>query len=265
MSLFATVKSLIAMLHQKHCGTFETTGFGYFVCVLDILGGDANSISLAAERFVEWQAYNNVSYTEVRYAPHTIAFSPKYKISISAGEAVDAVTEGLRAGMAKHPGTVVYQILCHDRKESPQVCLEVANLVHDKAKAAAGTPGRVVGMDLAGNETAFPNPPFVPCFKHAHALRNNITIHCGESPETTAESCRQAVVDMHATRVGHGYATALNDTVAKLLHDRGVFFEVCAFFWDPLPNILVRHFPNVNIWYLGGGTKLFLLKVISWA
>jgi len=113
---------------QKYCGTFETTGFYFFVCVLDFLGGDAWSISLAAERFVANQASNNITYTEVRYAPQTLAKSPKYGTQISPNEAVEAVTQGLRKGLAAHPELEVYQILCVDRHLGKESCLPIVEL-----------------------------------------------------------------------------------------------------------------------------------------
>ena len=197
----------------------------FFVCVLDFLGGDPGSISLAAERFVEFQASKNITYTEVRYAPSTLAFSPKYKFKITPAEAVDAVTKGLQRGLAAHPGLEVYQILCVDRHLGPEPCLATADLA--KARGGDGSPARVVAMDLAGNESAFPNDPFVPCFQKAHAMGVNATIHAGEMPDTQPESVYQAVVDMKAKRIGHGYAAARNATVVAMLRERGIFIEAC--------------------------------------
>ena len=98
-----------------HLSPLQTTGFKFFVCVLDFLGGDAWSIALAAERFVAFQASKNITYTEVRYAPSTLATSPKYGFKITPAAAVDAVTRGLRRGLAAHPGLEMYQILCVDQ------------------------------------------------------------------------------------------------------------------------------------------------------
>ena len=210
---------------REYCGTFGTTGFGYFVCVLDLLGGDPWSISLAAERFVAFQASKNISYTEVRYAPQTLAVSPKYGDSISPAQAVDAVTSGLLKGLAEHPDMEVHQILCVDRHLGAGSCMAVVDLAH--ARGGGSARGRVVGIDLAGNESAFPNDPFVTCFKHAHALGVNATIHAGEMPDTEPASVYQAVVDMHAKRIGHGYAAARNVSVVRMLKERGVFIEAC--------------------------------------
>ena len=121
----------------------------------------------------------------------------------------------------------MYQILCVDRHLGPSSCLPVVNLAHAHAKARSLQRGSVVGIDLAGNESAFPNDPFVPCFQHAHMLGVNATVHAGEMPDTTAESVYQAVVEMHAKRIGHGYAAAANASVVQLLKERNVFIEVC--------------------------------------
>jgi len=46
-------------------------------------------------------------------------------------------------------------------------------------------------------------------------------------PDTQPHSVWQAVVDMKATRIGHGYAAARNATVVGMLRERGIFIEAC--------------------------------------
>jgi len=223
LSVPAGINSASAL--EQSCSDFGKSGFGWFVCVLDILGGDAWSITLAAERFVAFQHSRNVTYTEVRYAPQTLAVSQKYGVHLSPAATVAAVTAGLRKGMDAHPGTTIFQILCASRHLPTSSCFEVAALTRELSQGS-GT-GRVVGMDLAGNETAYPNPPFIPCFRHAHAIGLNTTIHAGEPASSTAESVYEAVVDMQADRIGHGYAAIDNATVVALLRRLNVHLEAC--------------------------------------
>ena len=72
-----------------------------FDLICDIVGGDADALSLAAERFVARQHAQRVSYTEVRYDPYRFAVSHYANTSIGADAAVAAVTAGLARGVAR--------------------------------------------------------------------------------------------------------------------------------------------------------------------
>ena len=118
-----------------------------FVFFLPFVQGDLPLLQALAEAFVGRQAAQAVLYTEVRYSPHILTSAARYDDKDSRADAdgatgdaagggvadgsevaasavcppecdaqaravVDAVTRGLRAGVAKHPDTYVTQILC---------------------------------------------------------------------------------------------------------------------------------------------------------
>ena len=205
-------------------------GFKAFDVVNDILGGDAATLALASERFVDAQAANNVTYTEVRYDPARAARSSYANASISQDAAVAAVRAGLRRGMRAHPGVVAHQILCAMRGSSPEACGAVADLA---ARSRSDAPGGVVGIDLAGDEWGTDNARYVDCFRRAKAdLGLNTTVHVGETlpwplRSSTLDDVVTAALDMRADRLGHGYAAAKNATALELLRDRGVHLEAC--------------------------------------
>jgi adenosine deaminase len=91
--------------------------------------------------------------------------------------------------------------------------------------AIAGRSGGITGVDLAGDEVNFDARPFVPIFRQALEAGLGVTIHAGEAGG--AENVRQAVVEMGATRIGHGVRSIENSDVIKLLRDRNVTLEVC--------------------------------------
>ena len=73
-------------------------------------------------RFVEFQARNNVTYTEVRYDPVRIATSPFASTHMTPAEAVGHVQTGLLRGMARWPHTEVHQLLCAMRSGNFFLC-----------------------------------------------------------------------------------------------------------------------------------------------
>ena len=201
-----------------------------FDAVNEILGGDAESIRLAAEAFVAFQAKSGVQYTEVRYDPVRLSHSKLANVSISEEAAVRAVQDGLRVGSVRHK-VVVYQILCAMRGASPQQCFGTANLA---LKLSSQELGGVVGLDLAGDETDFPNAAYIDCIRHAKNAGLNVTVHSGEFNTSQADDVRSAVFSMHADRVGHGYAAAQDPKLLLELRQRGVHLEAC-------PNSALRH------------------------
>lgn len=206
------------------------SGWHRFDAVNEIIGGDVASIRKAAEAFVDFQAKSGVQYTEVRYDPVRLSRSRLGNVSISEEDAVKAVQEGLMIGSRRHK-IHVYQILCAMRGASPQQCFSTANLA---LKLASQDLGGVVGLDLAGDETDFPNAAYVDCMRHAKLAGLNVTVHSGEFNTSQTSDVRSAVFSMLADRVGHGYAAAQDVELLRELTRRGIHLEAC-------PNSAKRH------------------------
>ena len=206
------------------------SGWHRFDAVNEIIGGDVASIRQAAEAFVDFQAKSGVKYTEVRYDPVRLSRSRLGNVSISEEDAVKAVQEGLMIGSRRHK-IHVYQILCAMRGVSPQQCFSTANLA---LRLASQDLGGVVGLDLAGDETDFPNAAYVDCMRHAKLAGLNVTVHSGEFNTSQTNDVRSAVFSMLADRVGHGYAAAQDVELLRELTRRGIHLEAC-------PNSAKRH------------------------
>jgi adenosine deaminase len=99
----------------------------------------------------------------------------------------------------------------------------------------------VVALDIAGAENGYKNNAHTEAFDFAHNCFLNKTVHAGES--YGPESIFQAVRDLHAERIGHGYHLFSSDLVCgtgnlsdaqgyvtrltKYICDRRICIEVC--------------------------------------
>jgi len=107
-----------------------------------------------------------------------------------------------------------------------------------RIRDALGIP--VVGFDIAGQEAGYPAGNFRDAFDHVHAAFMHKTVHAGEA--YGAESIFQAMTDLHADRLGHGYflfdvervtdpriadRLAYTERLASFIADQRVTIEVC--------------------------------------
>ena len=107
-----------------------------------------------------------------------------------------------------------------------------------KLRQEYGLP--IVGFDLAGQENGYPAADHVDAFQFAHENFMKKTVHAGEA--YGPESIFQAITDLHADRVGHGYHLfspwlIADDSIpdkqtytrdlARYIADRRITLEVC--------------------------------------
>ena len=169
--------------------------------------------------FCEDQVANGVTYTEARFSPHLMASD-----AVSAEEMLKAALEGFREGEEKF-GTKVRVIVCLIRGMS--------QFARDTLRLAEKYRGEgVVGIDIAGDEASCAgnselklDPTEVSVFEEARRLRIHRTVHAGEAGPPGAVA--QALDEMHAERIGHGYQALQDATLyERCLRDR-VHFECC--------------------------------------
>ncbi len=182
----------------------------------------ANLRRVAAE-FVEDLAADGVVYGETRWAPeqHT-------QQGLTQAEAVAAVAEGLRDGMAAAAARgrtiVVRQLLTSMRHVEPN--LTAADLVLDDRS------GTVAGFDIAGAEDGFPPERFLPSFVH---LRNaRLALHDprrrGRGVDSIAGPCSPAAPPASATASASWRTSARTTPSARwaaYVRDRRVPLELC--------------------------------------
>lgn len=200
--------------------TLYLEGFSVINTVLQT--GDA--LTRVARELVEDMADENICYAEIRFAPvlHT-------QKELTAQQAVEAVLQGLAEG-ERARGVKTRLILCAMRNMSPETSLEIAEL------AVAFRDRKVVGFDIAGDETGNPPKIHAKAFDYIRGQNFNITIHAGEA--FGVESIWQAIQVCGAHRIGHG--THLRDDInheglyienmgslSHFIQDRRIPIEIC--------------------------------------
>lgn len=188
-----------------------------------------------AKEFVEDLADDGVVYGEVRWAPEQ-----HLQKGLTLDEVVEAVQEGLEAGMAAveesgreiQVGQLITAMRHADRGQ------EIAELaVRHRDKGA-------VGFDIAGAELGFPASRFRDAFTYLAENNFPATVHAGEADGLA--SIQSALVDGRALRLGHGVRIAEDVTVdfeadddgeqvgmvsfgtlAAWVRDRQIALEVC--------------------------------------
>ncbi|MFJ3957745.1 adenosine deaminase [Arthrobacter sp. NPDC090010] len=188
-----------------------------------------------AKEFVEDLADDGVVYGEVRWAPEQ-----HLQRGLSLDEVVEAVQEGLEAGMSSveesgreiQVGQLVTAMRHADRGQ------EIAELaVRHRDRGA-------VGFDIAGAELGFPPSRFRDAFTYLAENNFPATVHAGEADGLA--SIQSALVDGRALRLGHGVRIAEDVTVefendddgdqvglvtfgslASWVRDRGIALEIC--------------------------------------
>ena len=107
-----------------------------------------------------------------------------------------------------------------------------------KARDELGLP--IVGFDIAGQEAGYPAERFREAYDYAHRHFMHKTVHAGEA--YGAESIFQAITELHADRLGHGYylfdadkvtdpeisdPVRYTEDLASFIADQRVTVEVC--------------------------------------
>lgn len=200
-------------------------GFQYTCAILK----DAESLERAAYELA-WDNINEgVRYIEVRFAPQLHTHR-----GLSLRDVLTAVNRGLQKAEDEHAkldvvasgeeppfhyGIIVcamrfftgafspwYAHLTDIFQDAPQEqVLSMASL--EMARAAVrirdeeGLP--IVGFDLAGREDGFPADLHEEAYRYVHRHFMHKTVHAGEA--YGPESIFQALTDLHADRIGHGY------------------------------------------------------------
>jgi len=258
-----TEEGLRELVFKDRYGSLEEYlhGFQYLCAVLqDVEALERVSYELAEDNFRE-----GVRYVEPRFAP---------QLHVNKKQNMTDILQAVHRGFAKAkkdcnatPGVVSGEeppfeygiIVCALRMFTPAFSDYYKNFLRihqfsptkhtfamaslELARAAVnlrdeeGLP--IVGFDLAGKENGFPAEDHVEAYQYAHKNFVKKTVHAGEA--YGPESIFQAITELHADRIGHGYhllSSALigdqierkEDYVKKLaeyIADRRITIEVC--------------------------------------
>jgi adenosine deaminase len=236
-------------------------GFGYSISVMQ----DPESLERIAYEFAMDNIAEGVCYVEARFAPQ---FHVNRKMNIV--KVMESVTKGMDRAKKEYsqskdvkelkkppfeygiiacamrsipPGVSAYfdkfMEVHEDSPRSRVSALASYELVFSMIKARnKGLP--VVGFDLAGAESGYPAVEHREAYALAHRNFFKKTVHAGEA--YGAESIFQAITELYADRIGHGYylfsehmikskfikdKKAFIDKLAQYIADRRITIEVC--------------------------------------
>jgi adenosine deaminase len=202
------------------------------------------AVARVAYEAVADAAQDNVRYLELRFNPAALARTQGF----SYEEVTDWVIEAADRAQADYPITVRL-IATAVRNEGVENARRIA------AVAIARQERGMAGLDLAGDEVNFDAAPFAPVFREAREAGLGITIHAGEAGG--ADNVQHAVLEIGATRIGHGVRAIENSDVIKLLRERHITLEVC-----PTSNLQTgvmhnfSHHPLRDLYMLGVAVTL---------
>jgi adenosine deaminase len=199
-----------------------------------------SALRRSAYEAVQRAAAHNTVYMEVRFAP-----LKHRERGLRMDEIIRAVFGGLAAGerdFGLRTGLLLICMRHHSAAENREVIEYAAR------HADAG----VVGVDVAGDEGAYPLEPLRDVLREARGAGVHLTVHAGEA--AGAASIRQAV-DCGAERIGHGISLGEDEGLLKEVVQRGICLEMCptsnlqtgaveSFRGHPLPDYLHR---GVNV------------------
>ncbi len=260
-----TVDGLFELIFKENYAnlTEYLAGFQYTVAVMQ----DPESLERVAYELMEDNILEGVRYIEVRFAPQLHVHK-----NLSFKDVILAVERGLSRAAShynthtpairegKEPPYAYGIIACAMRKfepvysrfyeqffsahqfSTPKEIFQMASM--EMARAAVEIRDRwgvpVVGFDLAGDEAGYPAIDFKDAYEHVHRNFMKKTVHAGEA--FGPESIFQAITELHADRIGHGYhlfhpetihSPSITDKeayVEKLIEfiaDRRITVEVC--------------------------------------
>lgn len=151
---------------------------------------------------------DNVIYAEIRFAPNK-----HLEQGLTLDEVITSILKGLREVQIK-----TNLILCMMRGDSFNKNLKVIKY----AKKYLGQG--VVGIDLAGNESAYPVNDYKELFDIAKKEDIPFTIHAGEADG--ALSIINAI-NLGAKRIGHGVHAIESEEALNLIKEKDITLEVC--------------------------------------
>lgn len=183
--------------------------------LIDLAYVDAETIEELTYVAIADAVRENLIYLELRYSPTRMAQSA----GIATAEALEATIAGKRRAIADHDIEVTL-IAGLSREMGVARCAVEADVISTYAGQG------IDGIDLLGNEIDYPAAWFAPIFQSlAREGKLGITVHAGES--SPAQSVRDAVLQLGATRIGHGVRSEEDPSVLDLLRQRNVTLEMC--------------------------------------
>ena len=178
---------------------------------------DAASLTRVTRELIGLLASQGLAYAEIRFAPQL-----HLRRGMTQRDAIEAVLQGRREGLAANPGIGIGIILC-TMCVGPQTVNMEQNL--ETVRLAKEYLGKgVAAVDLAGAEGIVPLRNFAPIFDLARQLGIPFTCHAGDSqgPDTVRDA-----LDFGTKRIGHGHHIFDGKALCARAIAEGVTLEIC--------------------------------------
>lgn len=172
----------------------------------------AKGLKRAALDLIRNASQENVKYIEIRFAPMSCV-----KEGLSCKQVIESVLEGINEARQFYDtkASVIVCAMRHDTMEDNLSMLKCAREYLDEG---------ICGLDLAGDEEAYPTSRFRELFQKAKQLDMPFTIHSGECG--SVENVREAI-DLGARRLGHGIALARDLSLMVQCREKRIGIEMC--------------------------------------
>ena len=174
----------------------------------------SEAIQEVAYRAVKDAALDNVKYLELRFSPTHFAANKKFNET----DVISWMKEAIELASKDH-NIIVTPILTISRDFGLDMAEKTVNRVLQMQDRF------FCGLDIAGNETINSAKPFKGLFRMAKGAGMGLTVHAGEAGAPA--NVKEAVMDFHADRIGHGIRSVEDEEVMDMLRDRDVMLEVC--------------------------------------
>ena len=152
-----------------------------------------------------------LDYVELRFSPYFMAEAHK----LDPTKVVESVIKGVNQAQSERK-IKVKLIGILSRTYGPEIA-------HQELSALIEHKEFISGLDLAGDEAAFPGELFIDHIAIARQSGWMVTIHAGES--SGPESVRQAIQELGANRIGHGVRAVEDPSLMEMTAERGIGIE----------------------------------------
>lgn len=192
---------------------------------------------------IEQASSDNIKYIELRFAPNCSTAE-----GLSLPEIYEAAIEGSKVGFKKY-GVYSNIILCAMRHHHQNTNMKILETMYDYVGHG------ICALDLAGDESKFPNESFYELFKKAKDMHIPFTIHSGECG--SVENVRLAM-EFGARRIGHGIALIKDSNLMEEIKKRRIGLELC-----PVSNFQTKAWDNISTYPLRQFLDKGLLATIN--
>ena len=181
---------------------------------------------MAGLDFMKSSAEQKLDYVEVRFAPLLSVHD-----GLSCRSVIEQVLLGLEEGKKRY-GVEYGVIVCamrHHLEEENRKMIRCAREFLGEG---------VCGVDLAGNEAAFPMTLFRNLFEQVKQWEMPFTIHAGECGN--ADNIKDAIL-CGARRIGHGIAMRTRRDIMDLCKEKRIGIEMC-----PISNLQTKAISDIK-------------------